>query len=195
MKLAVIVGSTRPKRRSAMVAEWVAEVARRRLEGSDVTVDVVDIADFGLPLLDEPVPAAIGDISHDHTRRWSETIASYDGFVIVTPEYNHSVPAALKNAIDYLFAEWANKAVGFVGYGLHGGARAIEHLRLTLAEVGMADVRTQVLLGLFTDFEITDVVEPGSLTPADHQEPQVVQMVDEVVAWSGALRTLRAPAV
>ncbi|MGA8117667.1 MAG: NAD(P)H-dependent oxidoreductase, partial [Actinocatenispora sp.] len=115
-------------------------------------------------------------------------------FVFVTPEYNHSMPGALKNAIDFLYAEWSNKAAGFVSFGLHGGTRAVEHLRLVLAEVKVADVRTQVVLSLFADFEIDDMSQPGTFTPGPRQEATLTRMLDEVVAWSGALRPLREPA-
>jgi NAD(P)H-dependent FMN reductase len=174
------------------VAGWVAEVASRHLpSNANTTVEVIDLLDHRLPLLDEPAPAAIGDYANAHTRAWAQTIASYDGFIFVTPEYNHSMPAALKNAIDYLFAEWNDKAAGFVSYGLHGGTRAVEHLRLALAEVRIACVRTQVALSLFTDFDITDMTQPGTLTPAEHQEPTLTRMLDEVASWSEALAPLR----
>ncbi len=109
IRIAVIVGSTRPARRSRMVAEWVHEIAVRHLTAR-ATVDLVDLAEYELPLLDEPVPAAFGEYRHEHTRRWAAAVGSYDGFVFVTPEYNHAVPAALKNAIDFLFDEWQDKA-------------------------------------------------------------------------------------
>ncbi|GAA1269963.1 hypothetical protein GCM10009609_36280 [Pseudonocardia aurantiaca] len=112
--------------------------------------------------------------------------------MFVTPEYNHSVPAALKNAIDYLFAEWNDKAAGFVSYGVHGGTRSVEHLRLALGEVKVADVRTQVALSLFTDFEITDPTEQGVFRPGPHQEETLGELLDEVVAWSRALAPLRS---
>jgi NAD(P)H-dependent FMN reductase len=195
-RIAIIVGSTRPRRRAGLVAGWVAEVATRHLPGSgNTTVEVVDLRNHELPLLDEPVPAAIGDYAHAHTRTWARTIASYDGFIFVTPEYNHSMPAALKNAIDYLFAEWNDKAAGFVSYGLHGGTRAVEHLRLALAEVKIACVRTQVALSLATDFDVTDMTQPGTLSPANHQEPALTRLIDEVESWSQALAPLRAPAL
>jgi len=93
-RIAIIIGSTRPRRRAALVARWVAEVATAHVaDRADVTFEVVDLADYALPLLDEPVPAAIGDYHHRHTQRWAATIASFDGFVFVTPEYNHSLPA------------------------------------------------------------------------------------------------------
>lgn len=187
-RIAVIVGSTRPGRRAEMVARWVEEVAG---EHTDAVVELVDLADYALPLLDEPVPARFGDYRHEHTMRWADTIASYDGFVFVTPEYNHSYPAVVKNAIDYLFAEWADKAAGFVSYGTTGGTRAVEHLRLTLAEVQVAGVRSQVALGLFTDFVITDPAEPGVFAPGEHQRECLTTMLDEVVAWSRALKPLR----
>ncbi|SDI72271.1 NAD(P)H-dependent FMN reductase [Actinokineospora alba] len=187
-RIAVIVGSTRPGRRAEMVAHWVKESAATR---TDAVVELVDLADFDLPLLDEPVPALFGDYRHEHTLRWAKTIASYDGFVFVTPEYNHSYPAAVKNAIDYLFAEWNDKAAGFVSYGTSGGIRAVEHLRLTLAEVRVAGVRSQVSLSLFNDFVITDPTQPGIFSPAEHQEASLATMLDEVITWAGALKPLR----
>ena len=193
-RIAIIVGSTRPRRRAGLVAGWAAEVAGRlQPGGGDTLFEVVDLASFALPLLDEPAPAAIGEYANAHTQEWARTIACYDGFVFVTPEYNHSVPAALKNAIDYLFAEWNDKAAGFVSYGLHGGTRAVEHLRLALAEVKVACVRTQVALSLFADFDITDMTQPGTLAPGPHQEPTLQRMLGEVVAWAQALAPRRAP--
>jgi len=126
-KIGVILGSTRPGRNGEQVAKWVLDVAKQR---SDAEFELIDLADFHLPHLDEPVPPSLGQYSKPHTQEWARTIADHDGFVMVTPEYNHSTSGALKNAIDFLFAEWNNKAVGFVSYGAAaGGARAVEHLR------------------------------------------------------------------
>jgi NAD(P)H-dependent FMN reductase len=174
-----------------MVAEWVHEIAVRHLTAR-ATVDLVDLAEYELPLLDEPVPAAFGEYRHEHTRRWAAAVGSYDGFVFVTPEYNHAVPAALKNAIDFLFDEWQDKAAGFVSHGVHGGVRAVEQLRLTMGELRVADVRAQVALSAFTDFEISDPTQPGRVTAAAHQEQTLAEMLDEVASWSRALRPLRA---
>src|SRR6185503_3412075 len=102
---------------------------------------------------DEPVPPSMGQYSQPHTHAWAQKIESFDGFVFVTPEYNHSTSGALKNAIDFLYAEWNNKAAGFVSYGSVGGARAAEHLRLVMGELQVADVRAQVALSLYTDFK------------------------------------------
>ncbi|WP_419995235.1 NADPH-dependent FMN reductase [Streptomyces boninensis] len=193
LRIALVIGSTRPGRRGTLVADWVADVARRHpsAEAGEAVFETLDLAAYELPLLDEAIPGIFGDYQNPHTRKWAEIIAGYDGFVFITPEYNHSVPAALKNAIDYLFAEWNDKAAGFVSYGINGGVRAVEHLRLTLGELKVADVRTQVALSMFTDFVISDPLEAGVCAPGEHQEPTLNEMLAEVVAWSGALRPLR----
>ncbi|MFI6290634.1 NADPH-dependent FMN reductase [Nonomuraea sp. NPDC050790] len=197
IRIAVVIGSTRPRRRTAVAARWVAEVAARHPSAvsGEAAFEVVDLAEYGLSVLDEPLPALFGAYHHPHTHRWAETIAAFDGFVFVTPEYNHSMPAALKNAVDFLFAEWNNKAAGFVSHGVHGGVRAVEHLRLTLAELQVATVRTQVALSAFTDFEITDPAEPGVIAPGPHQEPTLNELLDQLVAWSRAMRTVREAGV
>ncbi|MEA3046544.1 MAG: hypothetical protein QOJ53_876, partial [Sphingomonadales bacterium] len=138
LKIAIIVGSTRPGRKADTVARWVFDIAARR---GDASFEIVDIADFDLPLLDEALPPSMGQYSQPHTKAWAEKIAGFDAFVFVTPEYNHSTSGALKNAIDYLFREWNDKAAGFVGYGSTGGTRAVEHLRGIMGEIKVADVR------------------------------------------------------
>ena len=137
LKIAIIIGSTRPGRNGEAVAKWVYETAQKR---TDAEFELVDIKDFNLPLLDEPVPPIMGQYSKPHTKTWAAKIGSFDAYVFVTPEYNHGISGALKNAIDFLFAEWNNKAAGFVSYGGVSGVRAVEHLRLVLAEVRMATV-------------------------------------------------------
>jgi NAD(P)H-dependent FMN reductase len=183
LKLAIIIGSTRPGCVGEAVARWAYELAQKR---SDAEFELVDIADFKLPLLDEPIPPSQGKYSKEHTKRWAAKIASFGGYVFVTPEYNHGIPGALKNAIDFLYAEWNNKAAGFVGYGSAGGARAVEHLRLVMAEVQVATVRNQVMLSLHDDFENYSVFKPR-----DHHEKTLGQVLDQVIAWGGALRALR----
>lgn len=182
-KIGIILGSTRPGRNGEAVARWVLENASRR---NDAEFELVDLADHNLPLLDEPYPPSLGQYTQPHTKAWSEKIASFDGFIIVTPEYNRSVPGALKNAIDYLYAEWNHKAVGFVAYGSTGGTRAVEHLRLIAGELHMADVRSQVALSLFTDFENFSVFKP-----IEAQLDALTATIDQVVAWSDALAQLR----
>lgn len=185
--LAIIIGSTRPGRRADVVASWTHQLARQR---TDATFTVVDLAEVDLPLLDEQIPPRAAMYSRPHTLRWAETVSGFDGFVFVTPEYNHSVPAVLKNAIDFLYAEWHNKAAAFVGYGADGGTRAVEHLRQIMAEVRVAGVGSQVALSLFDDF--VDYQDPdGKFTPRAHQEEALTTMLDDLVGWSGALAGLR----
>jgi NAD(P)H-dependent FMN reductase len=183
-RIGIILGSTRPNRNGEQVAKWVLELASAR---DDAEFELVDLRDYPLPHLDEPMPPSFGQYANDHTKEWAAKIASFDGFVIVTPEYNHSTSGVLKNAIDFLYAEWNNKAVGFVSYGAAGGARAAEHLRLVAGELQMADVRQQVVLSLITEFENFSVFKPG-----DYNLEAVTTMIDQVVAWSTALAPLRA---
>jgi NAD(P)H-dependent FMN reductase len=186
-RIGIILGSTRPNRNGEQVAKWVYDIAARR---SDAEFELVDLRDYPLPHLDEPLPPSMGQYQNDHTKQWADKIASFDGFVIVTPEYNHGTSGVLKNAIDYLYAEWNNKAVGFVSYGAVGGARAAEHLRLVAGELQMADVRQQVTLSLLTDFENFSVLKPG-----DYHVAALDTLLDQVVAWSIALAPLREPAM
>ncbi len=183
LRIAIIVGSTRPGRKGEAVAKWAYEIAQTR---TDADFELVDIKDFNLPLLDEPMPPIMGQYTHDHSKRWSEKIASFNGYVFVTPEYNHATSGALKNAIDFLYAEWVNKAAGFIGYGGASGARAVENLRLIMGELQVATVRAQVGLSMFTDFENFSVFKPAPM-----QEKHVHVMLDQVIAWGGALKALR----
>ena len=183
VKLAIVIGSTRPGRKAEAVASWVYQIAKKR---KDAQFEVVDIQAFNLPLLDEAVPPSMGQYSQPHTKAWAAKIAAFDGYVFVTPEYNHSIPGALKNAIDYLYQEWNNKAAGFVGYGSAGGVRAVEQLRLVMGELQVADVRAQVMLSLFTDFENFTTFQP-----APRHEQSLNTMLDQLIAWSGALKVLR----
>jgi NAD(P)H-dependent FMN reductase len=186
IKIGIILGSTRPNRVGEAVARWVHELAGKR---SDASFELIDIRDYDLPLLDEPIPPSQGKYSKDHTKRWAETIDAFDAFVFVTPEYNHSTSGALKNAIDFLYREWNNKAAGFVSYGSAGGVRAVEHLRLIMAELQIADVRAQVALSLFTDFEKFSTFKPVAM-----HEKTLGTMLDQVVAWGEAMKNVRQPA-
>ncbi|MEU5977722.1 NAD(P)H-dependent oxidoreductase [Streptomyces sp. NPDC047315] len=185
-RIGIILGSTRPQRNGGAVAEWVHDIAVRR---GDAEYELVDIAELALPLLDEPIPPLAGMYQHPHTLAWAERIARLDGFVFVTPEYNHSVPGALKNAIDYLFAEWNDKAAGFVGYGPVGAVRAVEHLRLVMAELQVATVRAQVALTFDADF-----VDRSEFRPTAEKAELVGSVLDQVVAWSQALEPVRRKA-
>ena len=182
LNVAIVLGSTRPGRVGDAVAQWVHGIAQRR---TDANYELLDIKDFNLPNLDEPIPPALGRYSQPHTKAWAAKIAQFDAFVFVTAEYNHGIPGALKNAIDFLYAEWTHKAAGFVSYGSAGGSRAVEQLRLVMGNLLVADVRSQVLLSLFTDFR------DSVFTPAAFHEGHVNHMLDEVVMWGAALKPLR----
>ncbi|HEY9407087.1 MAG TPA: NAD(P)H-dependent oxidoreductase [Nitrososphaera sp.] len=184
LRIAIILGSTRPGRNGEAVAKWVYNIVKKR---TDAEFEFVDIKDYNLPLLDEPLPPSLGKYSKDHTKAWAAKIDSVDAFVFVTPEYNHGIPGALKNAIDFLYKEWNNKVAGFVSYGGVGGVRSVEQLRLVMAELQVATVRAQVQLSLFADFENFSVFKPAA-----YQEKSVNTMLDQVISWGKALKTLRA---
>lgn len=174
IKVGIIIGSTRPGRIGAEVAHWVHGIATAR---GDAKYELVDLLDAGLPQLDEPVPALMsGAYTQPHTTRWSATVAAYDAFVFVTPEYNRSMPGSLKTAIDFLYAEWSGKSAAFVSYGIEGGVRAVEHLRAVTAAVGLTGALHQVALTLRDDFT------EGVLQPRPHQADALVTVLDEVVA-------------
>ncbi|MFI6411555.1 NAD(P)H-dependent oxidoreductase [Streptomyces sp. NPDC050585] len=175
-RIGILIGSTRPGRKGEQVARWVHERAARR---GDARFEVIDLLDHPLPHLDEPLPALTGRYQHAHTRAWADTIAGFDGFVMVTPEYNASIPGVLKNAIDYLYAEWTHKAVGFVSYGVRGGALAARRLRALCELLQMGAVAPQVSLSLDADFD-----GQGTLTAGAHQAGALDTLLDHVVARS-----------
>ena len=185
LRVAFVLGSTRPGRNGEQVAKWALDLARQR---TDAEYELVDLKEFPLPHLDEPMPPSMGKYTKAHTKAWAEKISSFDAFVFVTPEYNHGPSGVLKNAIDYLYAEWNNKAAGFISYGSAGGVRAVEHLRLVMAELQVATVRAQVWFSLQTDFENYSVLKA---TPPKAQ--QLGAMLDQLVAWGTALRGVRVP--
>ena len=176
----VIAGSTRPGRQSVDVAEWVCAD-----DTSDLDLHLIDLAEVDLPFLDEPTPPSFGDYQRPSTKSWSELVQTFDAFVLVTPEYNHSTSAVLKNALDHLYWEWHDKPVAFVGYGLDGGTRAVEHLRAVVAELGMAGVGPQVAINLVADYE------EGRLDPRPSLLDSRRRMLDQLARWATALRSLR----
>jgi NAD(P)H-dependent FMN reductase len=183
LRIGIILGSTRPGRNGEQVAKWVLEQAQKR---TDAAYELVDLLDFNLPHLDEALPPSMGNYANEHTRAWAEAIDSFDGFVFVTPEYNHSTSGALKNAIDFIYPEWNNKAAGIVSYGFNGGTRAAEHLRLILGELQIADVRAQLAVSIPLDFE-----NYSTFVPNDRHAASLGVVLDQVASWSGALRTVR----
>ena len=187
LRIGIILGSTRPGRNGEQVAKWVLEQAQQR---DGASYELVDLLDYNLPHLDEAIGASQGMYANEHTKVWAAKVDSFDGFVFVTPEYNHSTSGALKNAIDYVYAEWNNKAAGFVSYGVAGGTRAVEHLRLIVGELQIADVRAQLAFTFSGDFE-----GYTTFTPAAHQAGALSTVLDQVESWSAALQPVRAAKV
>ena len=186
LRIAVILGSTRPGRNGEAVAKWVIDQAAAR---DSASYELVDLAEYSLPFLDEALPASMGQYAGAHTKAWARVIGSFDAFVFVTPEYNHSVSGVLKNAIDFLYAEWNDKAAAFVGYGSVGGARSIEHLRGVASELQIAHVRQQLNFSLATDFR-----NYSEFHPAAHHTAQAQTMFGQLERWAAALKRVRADA-
>jgi NAD(P)H-dependent FMN reductase len=186
VNVGIILGSTRPNRNGEAVARWVHQQVQSR---QDANYELVDVRDYNLPLLDEPIPPSQGKYSQPHTKRWAEKIASFDAFIFVTAEYNHGVPGALKNAIDFLYREWNNKAAAFVSYGSAGGARAVESLRLVMAEIQIADIRAQVMFSLATDFK-----DYKEFTPDPRHEKELDMMLKQLIPWAEAMKGVRTQA-
>ncbi len=177
LNIGIILGSTREGRVSPQVGAWVKAFADAR---DDANYEIVDIKDYNLPLL---------GTSEDQSgvAKWNEKLAELDGFVFVVSEYNHSLAGSLKNALDSARDNWYNKSAGIVSYGSAGGARAAEHLKGILGELMVADVRAQVLLSLFTDFENFSEFKPQELHKANLEA-----LLDQVLTWGKALKTIRA---
>ena len=184
-RIGIIIGSTRPGRHGDRVASWVRDLAAEHAGGT-AEFELVDLKDYALPLLDEPVPAAMAPGRQPHTRRWAERIGPLDAFIVVTPEYNTAPPAALTNAIDYLYEEWGGKPVAYVGYGIFGAVMAVQKLRAQAGPLRMADIGPQVALSLREDF-----VAFTDFRPQDLHVAQVQELVDELLAWAKALGPLR----
>ncbi|MDD3266771.1 MAG: NAD(P)H-dependent oxidoreductase [Burkholderiales bacterium] len=162
-KIGVIIASVRDGRAGESVAKYVADLANST--GNGFEYKLIDLKAINLPLLNEPYPAVMNNYQYQHTKDWAKLIGGFDGFIIVTPEYNHGYPAAMKNALDYLFVEWNNKPIGFVGYGYSAsGARAIEQLRQVLVNLQLKTLWKDVLINLFTNskdgiFQSNDFVD------------------------------------
>ena len=184
--LRIIVGSTRPGRVGPAVADWITDRAR---EHGGFDVQVTDLADLNLPILDEPNHPRLRQYVHQHTKDWSEVVEGSDAFIFVTPEYNHGMGAALKNAIDYVYNEWQGKAAGIVSYGgVSAGTRATQMLKQVLASLKVVPVMEAVNI----PFVRTHIDEDGRFKPTEAMEASATAMLDEVQRWTEAMRPLRA---
>jgi NAD(P)H-dependent FMN reductase len=183
LRVAIVQGSVREGRNGTAVANWTLNFAKSRND-ENVEYELVDLANYELALLGSK--ASQTEEAGAAAKAWSEKMASFDAYVFVTPEYNHTAGGALKNALDYLNPELNNKAAGFVGYGSLGGTRAHENLRLILGELQVADVRTALTFSLMSDFE-----NMSEFKPADFHKDNANGLLDQVISWGRAFKSLR----
>lgn len=185
-KIAIIISSTREGRFADKPAQWLYDIAKQR---SDIDVELVDLRDFPLPFFQEVTSPAYGPSQNEVAQRWQKKVAQFDGYLFLVAEYNRSITAALKNALDYSYVEWNRKAAAYFGYGSVGAARAIEHLRNISVELQMAPVRTGVHIG---GGDFMGVWQQGkSLDELAYLKPNVDTMLDELTWWTKALKAAR----
>ncbi len=184
-QLKVIIGSTRPSRKGHIVANWFLDILKQH---EYFEVEVLDLKEINLPFMDEPEHPRLQKYTHAHTIAWSKKIATADAFVMVTPEYNYSYPATLKNALDYLVKEWENKPMAFVSYGgLSGGTRAVQALKLPVTTLGMMPLPQAVNIPFFNQFINEDNVFHGNETLVISAEV----MLDKLKIWTKTLKAMR----
>jgi NAD(P)H-dependent FMN reductase len=188
-RIGVILSTTRTGRFADRPAEWLMKLASQR---TDATFEVVDLRDYPMPFFDEPRSPITVTPKNEVALRWAKKLAELDGFVFVTAEYNHGIPAVLKNALDYAYAEYNRKPATFVGYGSTGGARAVEQLRLVLAELQVATLRHAVHIG-YAEF-VGMLMQGKTFADYPHLDASAGKMLDDLVWWANSLRAGRHPA-
>lgn len=188
-RIGIVIGSTREGRFSEKPAHWIHEIAKDR---NDLAVELIDLRDHALPFFNEPVSPAWAPVQNEAALRWAAKLATLDGLIVVTPEYNHGPSAVLKNAFDYAYKEFGRKPIGFVGYGGVGAARAVEQLRLVAVELQMAPVRHAVHIGMV---EFLGIWQQGkSFDDFPHLAQAANGMLDDIAWWAKALNTARETA-
>ena len=186
LKIAIIISTTRAARFGHKPAQWVKDIAAER---KDLETEIVDLRDFPMPFFDEVASNAWAPSTNEVAQRWQKKIAGFDGYIFVTAEYNHGIPAVLKNALDYAYPEWNKKAAAFVGYGAVGGARAVEQLRLVAAELQLATIRAGVYI---QGADFMAVWQQGKeLKEITYLEKGVTDMLDQLTWWTKALKSAR----
>ena len=186
LKIAIVIGTTRAARFGHKPAQWIREIAAQR---DDLDVEIVDLRDFPMPFFDEVASNAWAPSQNPAAQTWQKKVAEFDGYIFVTAEYNHSMPAVLKNALDYASPEWNKKAAAFVGYGAVGAARAIEHLRGIAAELQLATIKVGVYIQ-GADF-MAVWKEGKDVKDIPHLQPGVKDLLDQLTWWTRALKAAR----
>jgi NAD(P)H-dependent FMN reductase len=186
LKIGIVISTTRATRFGHKPAEWVKTIAAER---SDMAVEILDLRDFPMPFFDEVASNAWVPTTNEVAQRWQKKVAEFDGFVFVTAEYNHGIPAVLKNALDYAYPEWNKKAAAFVGYGAVGGSRAVEQLRLVAVELQLATIRSGVYIQ-GADF-MAALKDGKDLKEITYLQQGVRDMLDQLAWWAAALKTAR----
>ncbi|HEX2146658.1 MAG TPA: NAD(P)H-dependent oxidoreductase [Pseudorhizobium sp.] len=185
-KLAVVIGSIRPNRFADHPAQWIADIARQR---GDFDVELIDLKDYPLPLFAEAASPAYAAPENSVAQRWRTKVAEFDAYVFTAAEYNRGPTAVLKNALDYVYHEWNNKPVAFIGYGGVGGARAVEQLRLNAIELQMAPIRTAVHIQVQPYLAV--LKEGKQLSDFDFLNKNAKDMLDQLAWWTNALKPAR----
>lgn len=184
-QLKIITSTTREGRKGILVANWITELAKQH---PDFDVELLDLKEINLPLMDEPNHPSLGQYTHQHTKDWSEKISQADAFIIVLAEYNYGYPAPIKNALDYLFKEWQNKAVGFVSYGgISGGLRSTQMLKQVVTTLSMVPLTEQVTLPFFAK----QIDDNGRFQANDSNERAAQNMLNKLAEWSLHLKNMR----
>jgi NAD(P)H-dependent FMN reductase len=186
-RIGIVISTTRMGRFADKPVEWLWNLASPR---SDMEFEIIDLRKYPLPFFDEPMSPAWGAPKNEVAQRWAKKVAELDGFIFVTAEYNHGVPAVLKNALDYAYAEFNRKPAAYVGYGGVGAARSVEHLRLINIELQMVPTRSAVHIS-GTDF-IGMFMHGKTFADVPHLEPLAHAMLDELSWWAHALKAARA---
>lgn len=188
-RIGIVIGSTREGRFGEKPAQWIHEIAQQR---TDLAFELIDLRDHPLPFFNEPMSPIYAPVKNEAAQRWGAKLATLDGLIVVTPEYNHGPTAVLKNALDYAYKEFIRKPIGFVGYGGVGAARAVEQLRLVAIELQMAPVRNAVHIGMV---EFLGIWQQGkSFDDYPHLAQAAIGLLDDMAWWAKALKTTREAA-
>ena len=184
LRLNIVIASTRPGRVGATVGKWFHDVARKH---GSFEAHLVDLADFKLPVYDEPRHPRLQEYEREHTRRWAESVGSADAFVLVTPEYNHGPTPALLNALDFVYTEWNYKPAAFVSYGgISGGMRAVQVTKLTLTTLKMVPILEAVTIPT-----VAEHLEDGNFVPTEIHVQSADALLNELQRWAEALKPMR----